>query len=400
MRLIKRVFKWLGILLLIVVVSGFIPAASGMYGLYWKRYATSLMGNPLNPGFSWYDPLEQVAGDYRTPLVVASSGSIPADVLDNAANYAEEHDSTALVVAHAGQIVFERNWQDNAPDSLFPTHSMTKVLPAMLIGHAIEDGFIGSADDPVATYVSEWDTPAKRRVTLRHLLNMASGIEESYNFSPRSLRMQRTMGMDITSANLAVEVSGEPGTVFAHFNPNSQLLGVILERATGRRYSDYLSEKIWRPMGAHEAFVFVDRPGGMAHSDCCMWSAIRDWIRVGEVLRNGGTFDGRQIVPATWLAEMIKPSQANPNYGMQLWLGTAYEEYRRYDPRTATFANYHSEPFAAADLIYLDGLGKKRLYVIPSRALVILRTGPNSPDWDDAYLPNLLTAAVAIEEPI
>jgi hypothetical protein len=79
---------------------------------------------------------------------------------------------------------------------------------------------------------------------------------------------------------------------------------------------------------------------------------------------------------------------------MQVWLGNEYEEYRRYDPDTSTFANYHAEPFAADDVFFLDGLGKKRLYVVPSRELIILRTGPNDSEWDDSRLPNMFINAL------
>lgn len=394
--MIGRFFKGVGLAVVAAVAVGFIPATLGAYGLYWKRWTTALLGNPLDPSFDWYDPLERVAGDFDAPIPAAEGPgpAVPAALLDEAARYAGEHGSDALVVAWRGQVILERYWNGHGPDSLFPAHSMTKVLPAILIGQAIADGFIASPDMSASAFLPEWNDERHRGITIRHLLTMSSGIQESYDFKPRSLRMQRVMGLDIVPANLAVEVRHPPGEVFAHFNPNPALLGVIIERATGRRFGDYLSEKLWRPIGARDAYLFVDRAGGTAHADCCSWTAIRDWIRIGELLRNGGVFGGRQIVPRDWVKEMTTPSAANANYGMQLWLGSEWEEYRRYDPDTDAFANWHSEPYLASDVIFLDGLGKKRLYVIPSRELVILRTGPNDSAWDDARLPNLLTAAV------
>jgi len=118
---------------------------------------------------------------------------------------------------------------------------MTKTLTAIAIGHAIADGYIRSVDDPAYYYLAEWDDPAHRPITIRHLLNMASGLAESYDFSPWSLRMQRVMGTDIVGPNLQAEVAGPPGVKFAHINPPPQLLGVIVERATTRRFADYFS---------------------------------------------------------------------------------------------------------------------------------------------------------------
>ncbi|MGI9344410.1 MAG: serine hydrolase domain-containing protein [Gammaproteobacteria bacterium] len=391
---IKSFFKGLGLAVLAAVAFGFVPAAFGAYGLYWQRWTTAFLGNPLDPPYRWYRPLERVAGDFSAPVASADAAPITAAVLEDAARYAREHGSDALLVAWRGRLILERYWNDNDADSLFPAHSMTKVFPALLIGHAIADGYIESADVPASVFLPEWRDEQHEGITIRHLLTMSSGVQESYDFRPTSLRMQRVMGMDIIGPNLAVELRHEPGEVFAHFNPNPALLGVIVERATGQRFGDYLSAKLWRPIGARDALLFVDRPGGMAHADCCSWTAIQDWIRIGELLRNGGVYAGRQVVPRAWIDEMTTASAAYPNYGMQLWLGNEWEEYRRYDPDTDTFANWHSEPFVADDVIFLDGLGKKRLYVIPSRELVILRTGPDDSEWDDARLPNMLTLAI------
>ena len=393
---LKKILKWLGIGFSIIIIGGFIPATLGAYGLFWERWTTSLLGNPLNPRLSWYTPLEKTTGNFSQPLATLTSedSAIQQDVLQEASDYAELHGSDSLVIQHNGKIVYENYWNDTKPESLFALHSITKTMNALLMGHAIEDGFIDSVDIPAATFIEEWKGSNKENIQIRDLLNMASGIQESYNFKPTSSRIQRIMGLDIVAPNIAAETKGKPGTAFAHFNPNSQILGIIIERATGQRFSEYFSEKIWQPLGARDAFFFVDTHGGMVHTDCCMWASIRDIVRVGEMLMNKGIFNGNQIIPTGWVDEMIQPSKANVNYGMQLWIGKEFVEYRPYDPSTTIFANYHSEPFQVNDVFFLDGLGKKRLYVVPSKSLVILRTGPNSSEWDDSKLPNLLIGAL------
>ena len=368
----------------------------GAYGLFWERWTTSLLSNPLNPRLSWYTPLEKTTGNFSQPLdtLASEDSAIQQDVLQEASDYAELHGSDSLVIQHNGKIVYENYWNDTKPESLFALHSITKTMNALLMGHAIEDGFIDSVDIPAATFIEEWKGSNKENIQIRDLLNMASGIQESYNFKPTSSRIQRIMGLDIVAPNIAAETKGKPGTAFMHVNPNSQILGIIIERATGQRFSEYFSEKIWQPLGARDAFFFVDTHGGMVHTDCCMWASIRDIVRVGEMLMNKGIFNGNQIIPTGWVDEMIQPSKANVNYGMQLWIGKEFVEYRPYDPSTTIFANYHSEPFQVNDVFFLDGLGKKRLYVVPSKSLVILRTGPNSSEWDDSKLPNLLIGAL------
>ena len=392
--MIKKFLKWLGIGIFIIIVGGFLPATLGVYGLFWERWTTSLLGNPLNPKLSWYTPQETISGNYSEALLTSKDSEIPPNVFQEANDYAELHGSDGLVIQHQGEIVFENYWNNKQPDSLFALHSMTKTMNALLMGHAIADGFIDSVDIPAATFLVEWKGSKKEAIQIRDLLNMASGLQESYDFSPSSARIQRMMGLDIIQPNIDVGIDGAPGQVFSHVNPNSQLLGIIIERASGQRLSDYLSEKIWKKIGARDALFYVDKPGGMVHTDCCMWASIRDMVRIGEMLMHKGVFQGRQIMPSGWIEEMIQPSKANVNYGMQLWMGNDFVEYRPYDARTTTFANYHSEPYKADDVFYLDGLGKKRLYIIPSKSLVILRTGPNSKEWDDAKLPNLFIEAL------
>ena len=393
---LKKILKGLGIGFFIIIIGGFIPATLGAYGLFWERWTTSLLGNPLNPRLSWYNPLEKTMGNFSQPLATLAKENVLnlQGVFQEASSYAEFHGSDSLVIQQNGKIVYENYWNDTKPESLFALHSITKTMNALLIGHAIEDGFIDSVDIPAATFIEEWKGSSKEKIQIRDLLNMASGIQESYDFSPTSTRIERIMGLDIVTPNIAAETKGEPGTAFLHVNPNSQILGIIIERATGKRFSKYFSEKIWQPLGARDAFFFVDKQDGMIHTDCCMWASVRDVVRVGEMMMNKGVFNGNQIIPPGWVDEMTKPSKANVNYGMQLWLGNEFVEYRPYDPSTTTFANYHSEPFQADDVFFLDGLGKKRLYVIPSKSLVILRTGPNSSEWDDSKLPNLLIEAL------
>ncbi len=394
--MIRALFRSLGVVVAVLLVAGWLPALFGAYGLYWERYASSFLTNPLNPGYRWYRPLETVAGGGAQPLRVSAqaASAFSPGALEAAAEYARLHNSDSLIVMHRGKLAFERYWNTKKPESLFGVHSLTKTLTAILIGHAIADGRITSVDQPAFHFIAEWDDEQHRGITIRDLLNMASGLKESYDFSPWSLRMQRTMGTDIVAPNLATEVGGPPGVKFAHINPPPQILGIIIERATGRRFGDYLSEKFWRPIGAHDAQLFVDRPGGTAHTDCCMWSAIQDWARVGEALRTGGLWNGVRVIPAGWVEQMIAPSAAYSNYGMMVWLGSFYEKERRYDPDVDAFVNHHSEPFAAPTF-FLDGLHLQRVWVVPSRELVVVRTGGGHPDWDDARLPNLLIRGLA-----
>jgi CubicO group peptidase (beta-lactamase class C family) len=107
------------------------------------------------------------------------------------------------------------------------------------------------------------------------------------------------------------------------------------------------------------------------------------WIRIAELLVSDGRFEGEQIVPPGWVREMLAPAKSNENFGYQVWIGQPF----------AGPASGATEPYAADDVYLLKGAGKARLWVVPSLALSILRTGTNSetdPDWDDSRVPNLI----------
>ena len=397
--MIRRFIKFIliSIVTVIIVISSIIGSANmGLFGLFWERWTSALMGNPLDPDFSWYQPLERTNGNFEYPLDSISSeqSEIPMSAFQEAKEYAQIHGSKSLVIQHKGKIVFESYWQETNPDSLFGLHSFTKTMNALLVGHLLNDGYIKSIDESVSDYIEEWRDGDKTNITIKHLLHMSGGLKETFDYSPFSDRIQRAYGTDIVNANLNMDPEIDPGTVFSHNNYNSQILGILIERASGKRYSEYFSEKIWSPLGSRDAFFFVDRPDGMVHTDCCMWASIRDMIRIGEMLMNKGLFKNKEILPKGWVEQMITPSEPNNNYGMQIWLGNEYEERRAYDARLTMYANYHGEPYVTDDLFFMDGIGKQRMYMIPSESLVILRTGDNSPDWDDSKLPNLILNAL------
>ena len=114
----------------------------------------------------------------------------------------------------------------------------------------------------------------------------------------------------------------------------------------------------------------------------------RDWMKLGLLIKDGGKFNGKQIVSEDYIKKMVSPSATNPNYGWQIWLGTAYEPVRFYNEIKVGLSVAASAPFKADDMIYFDGFGGQRVYISPSNDLVIVRTGDPAFDWDESFLPN------------
>ena len=199
----------------------------------------------------------------------------------------------------------------------------------------------------------------------------------------------------VTMHSLAVET--RPGT-FNYNNANMQIAGTALSRALKHAkrgdYASYLSQSLWCPLGNADASLWLEHPGGEPRYFAFLDATVRDWARVGELIRLNGQWHGKALLPAEWIAEMTKPSPANPNYGLGIWRGSPWVKARRYSKEVSMTAT-HSEAYLADDVVYLDGFGGQRVYVVPSAGLVIARSGETSKTWDDAVLVNLALRALA-----
>lgn len=372
-----------------------VAAAIAIDWTFWSRFITIRDQTAVSlPG--WISPTATVEGDFREEL----AGADPADrVLSSRAiaeltDYAEQVESFSLIVHHGEGIQFEKYWGEFGPDDVTETYSMAKSVLGLMFGFAVEDGFIGSIDDPVTRYVSEWQGTDQEQMTIGHALQMASGLEH-FRFDFRFLQnpyhkgIRLFIGSDMENALLRFDLTAAPGTEFTYNSANSQLLMLILERATGRDYAGYVSEKLWRPLGAKPATLWMDREAGMPKGYAFFQARPRDWLRIGLAIRNEGVVNGRQVIPADWLALMTAPSPTNPKYGLQTWIGSPHVTERFYN-RNTPFGVKQEEPFLADDVVFFDGGGGQRVYVIPSADLVIVRTGMASPHWDDGVIPNII----------
>jgi CubicO group peptidase (beta-lactamase class C family) len=191
-------------------------------------------------------------------------------------------------------------------------------------------------------------------------------------------------------AREAVQVK-PPGAVFEYNNVNPQLLLALLEAATGMAYEDYLARHLWSRIAEAPAALWMDRAGGTPHGYCCMIATARDWLRLGMVLLGEG-----DVLPDARRAALLAPSVANPAYGQLIWRGSPWQPVRTYRP-AGPFGVRHSAPYLADDTFFFDGYGGQRVYIVPSRRLVIVRTGAEIADWDDAALANTVMAALAPE---
>jgi CubicO group peptidase (beta-lactamase class C family) len=152
-----------------------------------------------------------------------------------------------------------------------------------------------------------------------------------------------------------------------------------------------LSSRLWQPLGAADAYVWLNAPGGSPRCYSSLLARPIDWLRTGLLIKDRGRIGGRRVVPPDWIDAMIAASPANPNYGMQIWMAAPFTPLRFYNQQRSGYSVRASAPSLAPDLVFMDGFGGQRVYVSRRHDFVIVRLGQMQQDWDDAVLPNLVS---------
>jgi CubicO group peptidase (beta-lactamase class C family) len=246
--------------------------------------------------------------------------------------------TTGLLVARGDRILVERYQYGRTDRHRFTSWSMAKTVTAVLIGIAIDEGRIRSVDDPAGAYVPELVGTEYGRTSLRHLLQMSSGVlfSETYSGNDDVMRLfsdtfllQGAGGVSaVTSFNERLRPAG---TKFSYASVETQVLGLVLRAVTGRPVAAYLEEKIWEPIGAEADATWLIDNSGQEAMFCCLNAVLRDYARFGLLLAHDGNWRGRQLIPAAWIrdATTVRTDQAHlgpggpaPSfgYGYQTWI--------------------------------------------------------------------------------
>jgi CubicO group peptidase (beta-lactamase class C family) len=249
---------------------------------------------------------------------------------------------------------------------------MAKTVTAMLIGIAIEEGRIRSVDDLAAAYVPALAGTEYGRTSLRHLLQMSSGVRFNEDYRPGFVShdvlqfvLDTYMGLGpggvgaVTSFN---DRERPAGTKFSYSSVESYVLGLVLTRAIGRPVAQYLEEKLWRPIGAEADATWLVDNSGQEVTACCLNAVLRDYARLGLLLAHDGNWRGRQIIPAAWVLEATSVHTDQPH----VWPGTATETLG-YGYQTWIVPSERR-------MFMLWGAQGQRIYVDPRSKLVMVNT--------------------------
>ncbi len=242
--------------------------------------------------------------------------------------YFVQQNVAGLLVIKDGNIVYERYGLGNTEDSKWVAFSVAKSITSMLVGAAIQDGYIKSVDEKVTDYLPRLKNSAYDQSSIRNILQMSSGVEwnEDYADPESDIGIMARDAPDTLQLyeylrNKPRDV--EPGEVFNYNTAETNLAGTLLRSAIGNNLATYLSEKIWVPFGMEsDANWMLSEPGGGEFGGCCINATLRDYGRLGLFAMNGGRLaDGTRVLPEGWMAESTSPSKGYDGYGYFWWLG-------------------------------------------------------------------------------
>jgi CubicO group peptidase (beta-lactamase class C family) len=251
--------------------------------------------------------------------VSAQSVGIDQEKLELLLTVCAESKADKVLIFHQNeQIAF---WENPTCDSAYMnTASMVKSWVPLGVGILLEEGLISSVDDPVCTYLPEWKSGCENSVTIRHLLTMSSGLLK------RPVGASALVQKDINSFVLQLQTDTLAGVRWSYSNEGVQLLGILIEKVSGKTVGDFFAESFFEPLGMDSTSFYADEAGNEIIFGGCK-TTVQDASKMGLLMLNQGKFKGHQILPARWVEEIITPAATNEYYGMLWWLDQANNNY-------------------------------------------------------------------------
>ena len=335
-------------------------------------------------------PLQRVAGGDAGNLKI---NLIDEEVFSEALANWSKTGGKSLLVWHKGELLLEAYAEGVSAENRSKSFSMHKSILGLIAATMEADGLI-DLDDPVSKYVEAYLKHGREHLTIRNMLQHETGLER-YSFTPPSLDTLNLLLSDkVEKAALKAKIV--PGDiVFDYSNINYQVAGAALRSAlkqkTSQTYAEYLSERLWKPIGAKDAYLWSETSDGAPRFYAGLQATSRDWLSVGVMIAK----NDNSVLPKVAIDTALTPSAISADYGLGIWLGSPEDGQREYGPSTKmTVAS--AEPFAVLDTVFFDGFGGQRVYISQKEQLVIVRIGDVRFDWDDTALPNLISVALGI----
>lgn len=272
-------------------------------------------------------------------------------------DYHKDRKTVAYLVIKSDSILYEKYYDGFGRDSKSNSFSVVKSVVSTLMGIAIQDGDIKSLDQKVVDFIPDLKGPYADQVTVGDLSSMASGqkwSEEYYN--PFSVTSASYFVKDLDALIIDQPITEKPGEKFRYKSGTTQLLGMVIKKATGKTLSDYLTEKLWQPLGAEKTALWQldSKEKGMEKAFCCLATNARDFARIGKLYKNHGRWNGTQLLDSSFVELSVKPRfEQSPQYGYGWWL----------------------DDFRGKKIFMMRGHLGQYILVVPEEDLIVVRLG-------------------------
>ena len=284
-----------------------------------------------------------------------------------------ETDTSALLVLQNGKLRFEEYYLTGGRDVQWISWSVAKSFVSALVGIAVAEGAINSIDDPVSNYVPTLYGSGYDGVRIEDILQMSSGVRWSEDYSDPDAEVHRLSAVMAGEATLEAFVAGmvreiEPGTVCQYNSADTQVLGLLLTYATGRSVTDYMRLKLCNPLGMESKSYWLLDKAGIELTLGGLNMTARDFAKIGELYRNKGDWNGKQILPEDWIARSVEATAEHLKAGKVIVGGHVFPfgyGYQWWLPRS------DCGEFSAI------GVFNQFVFVDPSKELTIVKLSAN-----------------------
>lgn len=310
----------------------------------------------------WYRAIEDVfkvttvkAGTKVHPLPKAAKEIAPTWTHEGkdwtVDSYMAAYNVSGILVLKDGKILLEKYGLGRKPDDRWTSFSVAKSVTSTLVGAAIQDGKIKGMGAPVTDYIPELKGTGYDGVTVRQLLMMSSGVKWNEDYTDPNSDVAQAGGPAYAVPGMNPMVAymrrlprqHAPGTTFNYNTGETDLVGILVAKATGMSLADYASEKLWKPYGMERDAIWMVDGGGQERGGCCLSVTLRDYGRIGQFILDGGKAGGKDVLPPGWALEATTPQITNATrergYGYFWWMPNsgAYEARGIYGQSITTW---------------------------------------------------------------
>lgn len=321
MKFLKTLFKWLvvvfGLLILTLYITDTDYLIKAVRTVYLEGYTTAYIEDTNQ----FDNRVVENATPEPWPNHKNYNTAKETDTLNkiNAAN-----GTIAYVIIKNDSIWFENYYDGFDENSQTNSFSMAKSYVSGLMGKAIQEGYIKSLDQPICDFLPEFCEGLAANLTVGDLSSMASGTnwDEKY-YSPLSITTRAYFDDDLEKVVKSLKVVTAPGKAFKYASGDTQMLAIVIEKATGKKLYDYLTESFWKPLGAENPTLWqVDSDGhDLVKAYCCIASNAKDFARFGKLYKDHGKWHGKQVLDSAFVAKSITPRfKDSPEYGYGWWM--------------------------------------------------------------------------------